>query len=210
MKCIAAVLVAVAFLNTAALRAAAAGPRALVGAPNFAALSVEAAVSTAVVMAGQYELDSRSLTRQLDRMMPRARLRQGANAARRAVCLMYVLGQIRAARCVPAMLAAIDLSPRWPGHKKTAIFLPLGWGYHPAVQFLVRIGEPSVRAILKVLPDETGALRRNLLVRVLVGVEGRAVTRFRLKRAIAKASTPAAKANLQAALRDVPPPAPRK
>ncbi len=209
MKCIAVVLVAVAFLNTTAF-CVAAGPRTLVGTPNFAALSVEAAVSTAVVMAGHYELDSRSLTGQLDRIIPLARGRQGANAARRAVCLMYVLGQIRAARCVPAILAAIDLSPQWPGHKKTAIFIPLGWGYHPAVQFLVRIGQPSVRAILKVLPNETNTLRRKLMVRVLVGVEGRAVTRFRLKRAIVKASTAAVKANLQAALRDMPPPAPRK
>ena len=102
---------------------------------------------------------------------------------------------------VPALLKCIDLR-YMPPLSSMIYYAPMG--PFPAEQALIRIGMPSVRAILKVLPTERSALRRKLMVPVMVGVEGRAVTNFRLRRAIAKATTAAAKANLKAALHDVP------
>jgi len=127
---------------------------------------------------------------------------ESSNPARRAVS-MYLLGVFRISQGAPVLIRKITFRFIPPKTSRSELGSS---SFHPAVGSLSRIGMPSVRAILKVLPTEQGALRRKLMVQVLVGVEGRAVTRFRLRRGIARAPNAAAKANLEAALRDVPPP----
>ena len=118
---------------------------------------------------------------------------------------IYSLGYLRAIAAVPELLKRVAFA-NLVNEPKSRIVLGYLWGMYPAKRALISIGMPSVRAILKVLPTERSALRRKLMVQVLVGVEGRAVTKFRLRRLIAKATTAAAKTDLEAALRDVPPP----
>lgn len=127
------------------------------------------------------------------------------NSRRRETRLASILlfEAYRVSAGVPALLKCIDL--RYTPPPSSRIYnAPMG--PYPAARALIWIGMPSVQAILKVVPTERSALRRKLMVQVMVGVEGRAVTKFRLRRAIAKATEKAAKANLEAALHDVPPP----
>ena len=116
---------------------------------------------------------------------------------------MHLLGRLRAEEAMPELLRRITFVSI-VHETKSRIVIAYLWGTHPAVNTLISIGMPSVVAIMKTLPQEINALRRKLMVRVLVGVEGSAVTRFRLKRAISKAANAKMKANLHAALRDIP------
>ncbi len=122
----------------------------------------------------------------------------GQGAARAAA--MYLLGLLRLPDAVPILIRNLGFRfvPPPPGHAELG---PAS--FYPAESALVSIGMPSVRAILKLLPHENSPLRRKLMVRVLDGVEGRAVTQFRLRRAIKNASGPQIRANLQAALKDI-------
>lgn len=124
---------------------------------------------------------------------------KSSNSSRRAVA-MYLLGVFRISEGVPILIQKITFRFIPPKTSRSELGPS---SFNPAVESLSQIGMPSVRAILKMLPEETNPLRRELMVRVLVGVEGHAVTRFRLERAIAKALNAGAKANLQAALKGI-------
>ncbi len=173
--------------------------------PHFSRLSSVGAANKAVDLAGLQQGVRGQLARQLGALAPVAMRPQNQRQARQAISLIYLLGAMRVARAAPAILEAIALAPRWHGLLGDGIQPILLTGRYPAVSALISIGMPSVRAILKVLPTERSALRRKLMVQVMVGVEGRPVARFRLRRLIAKATTAAAKTDLEAALRDVPP-----
>ncbi|MGC9261524.1 MAG: hypothetical protein ACP5I8_15790 [Phycisphaerae bacterium] len=114
---------------------------------------------------------------------------------------MYLLGVYRVAEGVPILLANINFRYLPPKSSRIVIGPP---GPHPAVWALDQIGMPSVRAILKTLPREAIAQKRQLMIRVMVGVEGSAVASFRVRRLLAAAKTGKQKANLAAALADIP------
>ena len=174
--------------------------------PQFAKLPALKAAGKADDLASLQRDVRGDFVQQLKGLVGPATRRQDHAAARRAISLIYLLGAMRVGRAAPAMVEGIALAPHWHGLLRDALPPPfIIEGGYPAVPALVRVGMPSVRAILKVLPTERSALRRKLMVQVMVGVEGRAVARFRLRRLIAKATTAAAKTDLEAALRDVPP-----
>ncbi len=129
-------------------------------------------------------------------------IRESGPAKPNARAAIYLLGLYRMSSAAPRLVEEITCFPLGE------VVRPLPLVYlgrpFPAVNALISIGMPSVRAIIKILPQEANPLRRKLMVRVLIGVEGNAVTRFRLERAIAKAPNAIVKANLAAALDDVP------
>ena len=160
------------------------------GVPHFQGMSNSAIESAVTRVRNRYLGMSGDLLAQLN---------QPGLTNRAEAAITHLLGRLRAEDAVSALLRRItfisvinDLG--------NGIVTAYSWGHHPAVNALISIGPPSVRAILTMLPQETNPLRRRLMVKVLVGVEGRAVTRFRLRRAIAKAANASEGANLTAAL----------
>ncbi len=179
-------------------------PRSDVRIPQFQGMSNGAIESVVVRIRNGYLGMSSDLLRQL---------RQRGLKNRPEAAIIHLLGCMRSGGAVPHLLKRITFSSAIP---LATFHLPDGggivdaafWGEHPAVNALISIGMPSVRAVLKALPTEVVPLRQRLMVQVLVVVEGQAVAKFRLKLLIAKAATAAVKTNLTAALIDVDAPMP--
>jgi HEAT repeat protein len=81
------------------------------------------------------------------------------------VLAIYLLGELRPsdATSVELLIQNIDL-------KATRFDLKTDfprWGQYPAVEALIKVGEPAVILILNELPNETNQLRRQLLCEVL-------------------------------------------
>ena len=74
------------------------------------------------------------------------------------------------------------------------------WERYPAMEALITIGRPAVRATVELLATDTNDLRRNLAVKVVRYVEDAEIAEFILKRAHASESDPIRKANLKEAL----------
>lgn len=112
---------------------------------------------------------------------------------------MFLMGIWRLSDGVPNLIQKITSQFVVPENAAQMV----GPTHHPAVQALIRIGMPSIHAILKALPGESNALRRKLMVQVMIGVEGKAVSRFRLQGLKAKQQNPQFQAHLAAALKDL-------
>ncbi len=177
---------------------------ALTAAPPALANAVAASLPRCNAYASQLALLHLDIRRHKLEALLLALARSGRPEVRAAA--MYLLGAYRMAGAAPFLVHNVDFVYQGGIIKG----LPLvEVGARPGVAALVRIGMPGVRAILKVLPGVASPNRRRLMVLVMDGVEGRAVARFRLGRSLARATTAAQRANLTAALADIPPPVAR-
>ena len=109
---------------------------------------------------------------------------------------IYLIGRHRLSDGVGELIKRIDFDT---GGQPKRGARPL-WERYPAMEALITIGRPSVRATVELLATDTNDLRRNLAVKVVRYVEDAEVARFILERAHASESDPSRKANLKDAL----------
>jgi hypothetical protein len=110
----------------------------------------------------------------LVRQATNARTNQG-----RILCI-NLLGELRAKRAVPVILAAIENLPAGPEPGFAEGPALLG---HAALEALASIGSPAVSPVVNALGKETNGARRRLLAAVLSDILGRDVAEFVLQKA---------------------------
>lgn len=105
---------------------------------------------------------------------------------------IYLIGRHRLAEGVGELIRRIDFDASGQAAKGAE---PL-WEQYPAMEALVTIGKPSVRAALQLLAIEKDNLRRTLAVKVIRYVEGAEVAHFILDHSCAIENDAIRKANL--------------
>ena len=112
-------------------------------------------------------------------------------------CAAYLLGLYRYPEAVNHLAAKITM-------ENDDEVLPQGkmarWGRYPAVEALIRIGKPSVAAMLRNLASSSDQHVRALSARVIFYVEGEQIGRLIVENAIAKEDDSVKKKNLEASL----------
>jgi hypothetical protein len=107
----------------------------------------------------------------------------------------YYLGELRASEAVPALAAHIGLDLTGVLIKHLPLF-----GGSPAMDALIKIGCPSIPAVVRNLADSDSGIIRDRSLKVLRAVEGDTeISRLRLRRAMEAEQDPAKKARLLAA-----------
>jgi hypothetical protein len=138
-------------------------------------------------------------------------VRNGNLDDERKVLAVYLLGELRPSdtNSVMALLENIDLKSL----KYDLRSMPR-WGDYPAQEALISIGKPCVSVLLGSLPSEGRELRRHLICKTLVEIEGRngesvskelgrQIVQTQLGEKLATESDPSKKANLELALKEV-------
>ena len=105
---------------------------------------------------------------------------------------IYLIGRHRLAEGVGELIRRIDFDVSGQAIRGAE---PL-WEQYPAMEALITIGKPSLRAALQSLATETDDLRRTLAVKVIRYVEGAEVAYFILDHTYAAENDAVRKANL--------------
>jgi HEAT repeat protein len=111
----------------------------------------------------------------------------------------YYLGEVKAAEAVDALAAKITLQLNiWSLNIHALPIIPK----NSAMEALIKIGDPSIPAVIRNLADSDDAQVRKLSLQVLVRIDGdKDITQLRLQKAL-KAQTDSQKqARLQSALK---------
>ena len=108
------------------------------------------------------------------------------------VYCIYLLGQLHAAEGVSVLIDKIETEANKVDPKDR-----IGrWGKYPAQEALAKIGKSAANAILEKLGQENNELRRNLMVLVIIDVEGKEIGKIRIQKALEIESNVTAKGNL--------------
>ena len=141
-----------------------------------------------------------------------SQLRQGHLSNDNQAAAIYLLGELRPtdSNSIQFLIENIDFKS---SKMATSIGL-VRWGCYPAQESLIKIGTPTVNAILCHLPIEDNEVRRHLMCDVLINVEGKKgvyfneaegkkVVQGQIKDRLANESDPAKRANLELALKEL-------
>ncbi len=107
----------------------------------------------------------------------------------------YLLGLYRYAEAADSLAAVITMENKVIRQQREG-----RWRRYPAVEALIRIGKPSVPAMLRNLASSSDQHVRALSARVIFGVEGEQIGRLIVENAIAKEDDPVKKKNLETSL----------
>lgn len=173
--------------------------------PDFAALPYEEADRMVTLEAGKH-VDAEYIAK-LVRQINGSALNND-----KMVLAVYLLGELRPndPDSVGALIRLVDLRALRMDPKGDSV----RWGWYPAQEALVKIGEPAIEPVLKQLAIETDARRLRLLCGVLTCVKGRDGLRLDIargnraaleliQREIRDETAPSRKANLEAAIKHV-------
>lgn len=142
-------------------------------------------------------LDKQLTAHELERERLRVSLTSSLHAVSPEVqyAAAYLLGLYRYAEAVNDLANAITLHAETIQQSKEA-----RWGQFPVVEALIRIGEPSVRAMLANLETSDDANVRGLSARVIFFVEGPELSKIVVQNAVKAQTDPDKKKRLQDAL----------
>ena len=111
-------------------------------------------------------------------------------------CSAYLLGLYRYSYAAGSLARKITMeNTKLKDNERMA-----RWQQYPAVEALIRIGKPSVPAMLRNLESSSDKHVRGLSARVIFYVEGAQIGRLIVENAIAKEDDPVKKKNLEEAL----------
>ena len=110
----------------------------------------------------------------------------------------YLLGQRRISDAAPALAQMITLEAAFRDNPHEWF-----WGKNPAVEALIKIGDPAIADVLRNLQESNDAKVRELSMRVIYHIDrkDKGFVRLRLEKALAVQDNTEKKARLQTALR---------
>ena len=109
----------------------------------------------------------------------------------------YLLGLYRYVDAADSLAQVIDMESKDSAAQKRLA----RWDRYPAVEALIKIGKPSVPAMLRNLEESKNENVKELSARVISYVEGKELAKSIVANAIAKQGDPAKKANLESSLK---------
>lgn len=110
---------------------------------------------------------------------------------------IYLIGRHRLSPGAEELVRRIDFDTGQPERRISP--MPL-WGQYPAIEALIAIGRPVVPHLMELLGTESSATRRDLAIRVLVGVEDQDIADLIIRRAQAAEADSGKRAKLKDAL----------
>lgn len=113
-------------------------------------------------------------------------------------CAAYYLGEMRASEAVDSLANQITLEPIVISHEPA-------YGYNPPVDALVKIGTPSIPAVIRNLAESEDEKVREFSMAVLYLIDAgdKDIVQLRLQKALDAQTDAAKKARLQSALKSV-------